>query len=100
MSEIITLYHGSIFEFDEIDVSKGKPFKDFGIGFYTSRNRKHAETLAIRNKEIESLRQKQLNKETRIKAFLYSYHFDLDILNQLSERAVMFLSFRERVVIE
>jgi hypothetical protein len=84
ISEVITLYHGSIFEFDEIDVFKGKPFKDFGAGFYTSLNREHAETLALRNKEIECLRQKPLNKKTQVKPLLYSYHFDLDVLNQLT----------------
>jgi hypothetical protein len=50
---LITLYHGSIYEFDKIDVNKGKPFKDFGIGFYTSRDENHAVRLALRNKQIE-----------------------------------------------
>jgi hypothetical protein len=52
MSDIITLYHGSVHSFDNIDVSMGKPFKDFGIGFYTSRDRFHAEKMALRNKDI------------------------------------------------
>ena len=27
------LYHGSIYEFDKIDVNRGKMYKDFGKGF-------------------------------------------------------------------
>ena len=30
MSAYSTLYHGSVFLFDKIDVSMGKPYKDFG----------------------------------------------------------------------
>ena len=30
------LYHGSNIEFDVIDLSKSKPNKDFGRGFYLS----------------------------------------------------------------
>jgi len=52
MGNNITLYHGTIYEFEKIDVSKGKSNKDFGRGFYTSRDVRHAERLAIRNKCI------------------------------------------------
>ena len=31
---ILPLYHGTAHDFTEIDVRKGKPFKDFGLGFY------------------------------------------------------------------
>lgn len=30
------LYHGTIYDFDEIDVSVGKGYKDFGKGFYAT----------------------------------------------------------------
>ena len=29
------LYHGTIYDFEEIDVSAGKGYKDFGKGFYS-----------------------------------------------------------------
>jgi hypothetical protein len=29
-ANIITLYHGTTHDFTEIDVTRGKPFKDFG----------------------------------------------------------------------
>lgn len=33
------LYHGTNADFDEIDLLKSKPNKDFGQGFYLSRER-------------------------------------------------------------
>jgi hypothetical protein len=49
---IVTLYHGSCHDFAKIDVSVGKPFKDFGRGFYTSQNYEHAVGMATRNAQI------------------------------------------------
>ena len=30
------LYHGTVYDIDEIDVTKGKGYKDFGKGFYAT----------------------------------------------------------------
>ena len=43
------LYHGSISDFDFIDVKAGKGYKDFGRGFYATAVISHAERLAVRN---------------------------------------------------
>ena len=40
------LYHGTNVQFDNIDLKKSKPNKDFGQGFYLSDNRAQAEELA------------------------------------------------------
>jgi hypothetical protein len=32
-NSVITLYHGTTHDFTEINVSRGKPFKDFGVRF-------------------------------------------------------------------
>lgn len=40
------LYHGSNVSFDEIDLSKSLPNKDFGKGFYLSDNSEQAEEMA------------------------------------------------------
>jgi hypothetical protein len=77
MENIITLYHGSIYEFDKIDVTKGKPFKDFGIGFYVSQEESHATRLALRNKHIEERRLSKYGKPKTIVSWLYTYEFDL-----------------------
>ena len=40
------LYHGSNTSFDQIDLTKSLPNKDFGKGFYLSDNYKQAEEMA------------------------------------------------------
>ncbi|NDV57730.1 DUF3990 domain-containing protein [Bacteroides sp. 519] len=40
------VYHGSYVKVDKIDLSKCKPNKDFGKGFYVTKFRKHAEEWA------------------------------------------------------
>jgi hypothetical protein len=80
---IITLYHGSIHEFDNVDVLRGKPYKDFGVGLYTSKVRSHAADLAKRNQQIEYRRTKLHNLETAPSAWIYTYEFDLNALRTL-----------------
>ena len=84
MLERITLYHGTIHFFDAIGISYGKPFKDFGIGFYTSRDREHAERMALRNREIELSRIRKRSADRHVDALLYSFEFGLDNLNSLN----------------
>ena len=40
------LYHGSYSYFDNIDISKGRKFKDFGQGFYTTKIESQAQQWA------------------------------------------------------
>ena len=40
------VYHGSHIKIDKIDLSKCKPNKDFGRGFYVTKFRNHAEIWA------------------------------------------------------
>lgn len=42
------LYHGTNVDFDRIDVTKSKAYKDFGQGFYLTDIRTQAEDWAIR----------------------------------------------------
>lgn len=41
------LYHGSNMVIDQIDLTKSKPNKDFGQGFYLSDNESQAQEMAI-----------------------------------------------------
>jgi hypothetical protein len=84
VANTITLYHGTIYEFDTIDVTKGKGNKDFGRGFYTSRDIRHAERLAIRNKFIEEERFAVRGAEKSVTPWLYAYNFDFDTLTALN----------------
>lgn len=77
------LYHGTIHDFTDIDVKRGKPFKDFGCGFYLSAVRQHALALAERNYQIKCSRLGE--KERRnISKWLYSYEFSPSALAALS----------------
>ncbi|MDR1065195.1 MAG: DUF3990 domain-containing protein [Oscillospiraceae bacterium] len=44
----MTLYHGSNVQVDEIDLSKCRPYKDFGRGFYLTDIREQAMQMARR----------------------------------------------------
>jgi hypothetical protein len=46
------LYHGSNIEIETINLSKCKPFKDFGRGFYTTPLQEQAWTMAKRTARI------------------------------------------------
>ena len=46
------LYHGTNVDFDKIDVTKSKGFKDFGQGFYLTDIRTQAEDWAKKKAEI------------------------------------------------
>ena len=46
------LYHGSNMEIEKIDLSKCKPFKDFGKGFYTTTLQEQAMNMAKRTVKI------------------------------------------------
>jgi hypothetical protein len=45
------LYHGTFTSFDAVDLAKGRRFKDFGKGFYTTRLESQAKQWAIAMKE-------------------------------------------------
>jgi hypothetical protein len=80
----ITLYHGTTHDFSEIDVRRGKSFKDFGQGFYATRNRDHAVNMAIRNRDIELRRLARRGITRNVTPWLYTFELDegkLDILN-------------------
>lgn len=46
------LYHGANLAIDEIDLSKCKPYKDFGQGFYLTEIKEQAEQMAKRTSVI------------------------------------------------
>jgi len=78
-SSKIIVYHGTTSLIKKIDVTKGKPYKNFGRGFYLSESRKHSVNLALRNRRIEKER---FNRETN--AYLYIYEMDLTKLTDFN----------------
>jgi hypothetical protein len=71
------LYHGTTHDFTTIDVTRGKPFKDFGQGFYATAVYEHALRLALRNRRIEELRLAAIGNDSQLPIFVYTYEFDL-----------------------
>ena len=49
---MINLFHGTNVLFDTIELSKCRPYKDFGKGFYLTDIRQQAEEMAIRRTKI------------------------------------------------
>jgi len=69
------VYHGTTSLISKIDVSLGKPYKDFGRGFYVTKTKNHASSLALRNKRIEIERFGR-----RCEAYIYTYEIDMTVL--------------------
>ncbi|GHU78461.1 hypothetical protein AGMMS49992_29130 [Clostridia bacterium] len=80
------LYHGTTHDFTQIDVARGKPFKDFGQGFYATAVFDHARSLALRNRRIEESRLKAIGQTMRLTAYVYTYEFDNRALDQLNAK--------------
>jgi hypothetical protein len=79
------LYHGSSYDFDTIDLTQGRPYKDFGQGFYTSANTDHAKSMAERNAEMRKSKLRRHDSEHKlIGKWLYHYRFDKDKAADLS----------------
>ncbi len=49
------LYHGTNIDFNEIDLDKCKPNKDFGRGFYLTDIKKQALNMAVRRCDLERI---------------------------------------------
>lgn len=80
----IVLYHGTTFNFTEIDLRRGKPFKDFGQGFYATLSRESAANMALRNRDIESRRLKRRGLTREATPWLYTYELDENKLGTLN----------------
>jgi len=85
MVSIITLYHGSSYDFDAIDLQQGRPYKDFGQGFYTSADAAHAKSMAERNAQMRKSKLQRFDAGQKlIGRWLYQYEFDSDKAANLS----------------
>lgn len=78
------LYHGSIENFNRIDIAKGRGYKDFGKGFYATAVRQHAERIALRNKQRKLERYMVRGVDTTILAYVYTLDFENSNLSYLN----------------
>lgn len=79
------LYHGSNTEIEQIDLSKSKPYKDFGKGFYLSDNKDQAFDMA---------KQKVFQTNTG-KVIINEYEFEDNYLTNGSLKVKQFKSYSE-----
>jgi len=82
--DILALYHGTTHDFSEIDVRRGKPYKDFGPGFYLAGTYERARNIAVRNRIIEENRLRVMGDDTKLPVFVYAYEFDLREMDKLN----------------
>lgn len=68
---MITLYHGSNVDIQEIDLCRSKRGKDFGCGLYLNANKQQAFDMAVRTTRTLMKGEPIIN----------TYQFDDDILN-------------------
>ena len=81
----LIVYHGTTSLIDAIDVSIGKPYKDFGRGFYVTKSKDHARSLALRNKRIEFERFGRL-----CEAYIYTYEIDISRLSDFNIKEFLY----------
>lgn len=74
------LYHGTNIDFDEIDLKKSRPDKDFGRGFYLTNIKKQAEQMAVRRCELSGCGTPVIQK----------YEFDESLLHDDSLKVKIF----------
>jgi hypothetical protein len=83
MSETVTLYHGTTHDFSKIDMRMGKPFKDFGRGFYATQSYGHAVNMALRNQDIELRRLARRGVTRDVVPWLYTFELDVSKLENI-----------------
>jgi hypothetical protein len=72
----LILYHGTSYDFNLIDLNQCKPYKDFGQGFYTSADVRHAISMANRNAQMRAAKHNLINsKHITIHKWLYTFQF-------------------------
>ncbi len=73
------VYHGTITPFENIDLSKGRSYKDFGKGFYLAYNKEQAvKMIGKKAKEAKG------RKNTSINKTLYTYTTNSEIVDKLN----------------
>jgi len=75
----IMLYHGSSYDFNAIDLKQGRPYKDFGQGFYASASMIHAKSMAEKNADMRKSKIRRYDSgHSLIEKWLYQCQFDID----------------------
>jgi len=97
MSKMV-LYHGTLSQFDTVDVARGKGYKDFGKGFYLTADKNHAIKLVKRNRQI-AIKRRELLQLPKINILMYLYKFELDMKLLIDPRFKV-REFRDNEIME
>ena len=85
MVSIATLYHGSSYDFNTIDLQQSRPYKDFGQGFYASADATHAKSMAERNAQMRKSKLQRFDAGQKlIEGWIYQYEFETNKAANLS----------------
>ena len=77
------LYHGTVSEIKQVDVTKGRGRKDFGKGFYIAISKKQA--IGMMHKKYKEILRRNRNKSTTdVKEYLYEIELDKEYLESLN----------------
>lgn len=85
------LYHGTNIDFDVILLSKCKPNKDFGRGFYLTDLRRQAQQMAIRRCEFEEVGTPVVQTYEFDDRFLTNGELNIKVFNEVSEEWAVFI---------
>ena len=78
-----TLYHGTIFQIDRIDVSRGQNNKDFGKGFYMAMSKSQAIGMMHKKYREATIRRGSGSGQERFSERLYKIEIDSEVANTL-----------------
>jgi hypothetical protein len=78
------VYHGSHIEIEDIDLSKSEKNKDFGHGFYVTKNRRHAEEWA-----------KRMGEKQGTEGVVTEYEFGMYFFNEKDFKILRFDGYTE-----
>ncbi len=79
------LYHGTNKPFDQIDLSKSKPNKDFGKGFYLTSDKRQAIDMA----------KAKIDQQGEGEVFIYAFELDASLLSSGELKVKSFDTYTE-----
>jgi len=93
------LYHGSNIAIDVPELSKSKPYKDFGRGFYLSPDRRQAERLAEQRTLIMQSGEPTVSSFEFDEALLQSDELNVKVFEEYSEEWAEFVLMNRDVAV-
>ena len=81
---ILSLFHGTIYDFSIIDLSVCRINTDFGRGFYLTEDKAQAVDFASKLRDRENGRRFKRKKKLLNTAYVYEFQFDINLVQRLN----------------